>query len=256
MRWYSSILKQHGCDDGAACQQLLAVRIREADSRVIRYYITVLLVSAVAFALMLIKNPTRTRAGTLVLVVFCMLLLVGGLATPTIEIEAKISQVHLLLLGNPIEFTNQVLYFQSKTIIEVVDLLISQGKLDLFIVGGLVFLFSVIFPVTKLFASVLYCYGARLRSNRIISFFALRSSKWSMADVMVLALFMAFVGFRGLVSNSLAELQQTGPDLQMVTTNGTTLLPGCLLFTAFCVASLFLSSALERAPESPHGSNQ
>jgi hypothetical protein len=84
------------------------------------------------------------------------------------------------------------------------------------------------------------------RANGILTFFALRSSKWSMADVMVLALFMAFVGFKGLVSNSLAELQQTGPDLQLVTTNGTTLLPGCLLFTAFCIASLFLSSALER----------
>ena len=49
-------------------------------------------------------------------------------------------------------------------------------------------------------------------------------------DVMVLAVFMAFVGFKGLVSNSLAELQQSGPDLQMVTTNGTTLLPAAFLY--------------------------
>jgi len=47
---------------------------------------------------------------------------------------------------------------------------------------------------------------------------------------MVLAVFMAFVGFKGLVSNSLAELQQSGPDLQMVTTNGTTLLPAAFLY--------------------------
>jgi hypothetical protein len=251
MRWYSSILKQHGCTDGRGCQQALAARISEADTRILYDYVAVLLASAVAFALLLIRNPSRSRTGTMVLVVFCMLLLAGGLATPTIEIEAKISQLRFVLLGEPVLFTDQVLYFQSKTIIEVVDVLISQGKVDLFIVGGLVFVFSVVFPVLKLFASVLYGYGVKLsRGNGILTFFALRSSKWSMADVMVLALFMAFVGFKGLVSNSLVELQQSGKDLEVLTTNGTTLLPGCLLFTAFCVASLFLSSALERPAES------
>jgi hypothetical protein len=47
------------------------------------------------------------------------MLLVAGVTTPMIDMEAKISQMSFVLLGHPIHFENQVLYFQSKSILDV-----------------------------------------------------------------------------------------------------------------------------------------
>ena len=53
-------------------------------------------------------------------------------------------------------------------------------KIDMVLVGGLVFLFSVVFPVAKLCASVLYSYGVKpRRGNGLITFFALAHQKRS-----------------------------------------------------------------------------
>ena len=49
MRWYSSILKEHGCADASACQLELGNRIREADAKLAYDYLAVLASSALAF---------------------------------------------------------------------------------------------------------------------------------------------------------------------------------------------------------------
>lgn len=246
LRWYSAILKEHGCADAIACQQVLATRIREMDEKLEYYYLAILASSALAFVLLMTDGPLR-RSSAIVLLLFCIVLLAGGLLTPMIEVEAKISQLRMTFLGEPIAFGDQVLYFQSKSVLEVFRTLIEQGRPDLWIVGMLVLMFSVVFPVLKILASSLCLFKpSLLRENRLARFFALESSKWSMADVMALAIFMSFVAFNGLIATTMSGLKGIGAELA-IPTDSSKLLPGYYLFIGFCLASLFLSKKLERA---------
>lgn len=254
-RYYSYILKEHGCADGAACQQKLGNLIHGADERLTYYYLTVLAAGAVAFALLMIGRPMLGRGAVVVLLLFCVVLLCGGILTPMLEVEAKISSLGLTLLGEPIAFGEQVLYFQSKSVLEVFHVLVTMGRPDMWIVGVLVLTFSVIFPTIKIF-TLSFCLfkPSVLRTNRLVHFFALESSKWSMADVMALAIFMSYVAFNGLISNTMAGLRQTGAQL-VIPTESSKILPGYLLFIGFCLASLFLSKKLEHGIRTAQGTD-
>lgn len=50
----------------------------------------------------------------------CSLFLILGLTLPMIEIDARISEIKLSLLGEQLSFQDQVLYYKSKSILEVV----------------------------------------------------------------------------------------------------------------------------------------
>ena len=152
----------------------------------------------------------------------------------------------MTILGQPVSFADQVLYFQSKSVLEVFHTLINAGRPDMWIVGVLVLMFSIVFPTLKTLALALCLYRpALLRGNALTRFFALESSKWSMADVMALAIFMSFVAFNGLIPNTMNGLKETGADL-VIPTDSSRILPGYYLFLGFCLASLFLSKKLER----------
>ena len=175
-----------------------------------------------------------------------LILLAGGILTPMIEIEARITELRLQLLGEPVVFTDQVLYFQTKSVFDVVSILVRAGGADMILVAVLIVLFSVVFPGLKVLATYVYYYDFRgLRHAAPVHFFALRSAKWSMADVLVIAIFMAYIGFSGLVGSQLRTLSRTAKAVEMLTTNGTTLAPGFYLFLGFVLASLLLSSLLE-----------
>ncbi|HLC17315.1 MAG TPA: paraquat-inducible protein A [Thermodesulfovibrionia bacterium] len=106
----------------------------------------------------------------------------------------------------------------------------------------------VVFPLVKVIFSFLYYYNINnLRHSSFVNFFALELGKWSMADVMVVALFMAYIGFRGLVSSQLSQLSRASKHVEVLTTNGTTLQGGFFLFLGFCIASLVLSTVLKRS---------
>jgi hypothetical protein len=163
-----------------------------------------------------------------------------------IEVEAKISSLTLTFLGQPVSFPEQVLYFRSKTVLEVFQTLITMGQPEIWIVGVLVLMFSVVFPTLKILTLV--CCLKRpdwLREYRIVRFFALESSKWSMADVMALAIFMSYVAFNGVISNAIGSLPGPGAQLA-IPTDSSKILPGFYLFIGFVLASLFMSWKLER----------
>ena len=67
-----------------------------------------------------------------------------------------------------------------------------------------------------------------------------------MADVMVVAIFMAYVGFDGIIGSQLDELTQSAKPVEVFTTNGTQLLEGFYLFLLFCISSLILSEIVTR----------
>ena len=246
MTWHSAILKQHGCADTVACSVELGNRIREADDRTALWYMTALGATALAFLLLLAGRPVVRWFDVVVLLLFCAALLAGGVLSPMIEVEAKISQLAFTFYGQPVSFPEQVLYFQSKSVLEVFRTLITIGEPEMWIVGVLVLMFSVVFPTLKILTLGLCLKWPNwLRKYRVVRFFALESSKWSMADVMALAIFMSFVAFNGVISNAMGNLQGQGTQL-VIPTNSSKTLPGFYLFIGFVLASLFLSWKLER----------
>jgi hypothetical protein len=247
MSEYSAILKKYGCADAAACRLEIGNRIREADGNITRWYLTTLGAAALAFVLLLAGTRAPRWFDVLVLLLFCVVLLAGGIMSPMIEVEARISQLTLTFLGQPISFPEQVLYYQSKSVLEVFRTLIDIGEPEMWVVGTLVLMFSVVFPTLKIL-TLGCCLGRPdlLRKYRILRFFALESSKWSMADVMALAIFMSYVAFNGVISSAMGSLQAPGAQL-VIPTDSSKILPGFYLFIGFVLASLFLSWKLERA---------
>ena len=197
-------------------------------------------------------RPVLRRSGVVLLLLFCIVLLAGAVFTPMIEVEAKISRLGMIVLGKPVAFQDQLLYFQSKSVLEVFQTLITTGRLDMWFVGVLVLMFSIVFPTLKVF-TLGFCLHkpSLLRGNRVVRFLALGSSKWSMADVMALAIFMSFVAFNGLIASTVDGLTEIGGEL-VIPTDSSKILPGYYLFIGFCLASLFLSKKLERGIKTVH----
>lgn len=180
-------------------------------------------------------------------VFLALMVLCVGLVSPMIEIDARIEEMSFMLLGEKIVFNDQVIFFQSKSIVDVVRILIETGKYDSAFVGILILIFSIIFPMGKLFATQLYLLGkVKWRSNKLIQFFAFKSGKWSMADVNVVAIFMAYIGFKGILDSQLKGLNMKTESLASISTNETSLQPGFILFLAFVLFGLVLAVILQR----------
>lgn len=180
-------------------------------------------------------------------IVLALITLVVGLASPMIEIDARIKEMSFLLIGERIAFSDQVIFFQSKSIIEVVRILIETEKFDSAFVGILILVFSILFPITKLVCTKLYLLGKeRWRNNKVINYFAFKSGKWSMADVNVVAIFMAYIGFKGILDSQLSYLNLQTKSLASISTNETSLQPGFMAFVGFVLFGLILSEILRR----------
>jgi len=244
---FDAVLARRGCADRAECRSAMMPELAERNETLVRS--ALLAIGLVALLILVSAWPARrfgaVELGCVLVGVFALLF--GGLFTPMIDIKAEIARLDLVLVGEPIAFENQVLFFQSKSIIDVVDLLIRTRRLDLVLVGIGIGVFSVVFPILKLLATLAYRYGTRLRKMAPVRFFALESGKWSMADVFVIAMFLAFLGFDGLTGNQLASLLADSPYVDVATRNGTELRAGFHLFAAFCLAGLVLSGIVKRS---------
>jgi hypothetical protein len=171
----------------------------------------------------------------------CLSLLLSGLFLPMIEIDARIAKMGFTLFGEPISFTEQVLYFRSKSILEVVHVMIDQARWDIKLVGLLVMTFSVLFPLLKLISTGAMINHPHLENKGLLRFMVFRTGKWSMADVMVVAIFMSYIGFSGILSEQLQSIEEIHKRLEIVTTNNSALQIGFFLFTGFAVLSLLIT---------------
>jgi hypothetical protein len=180
-------------------------------------------------------------------VLLALSVLLTALFCPMIEIDARIKHMSFLLMGEHIEFNDQVLFYRSKSIVQVVRILIETGKADSIIVGVLILAFSIIFPILKLISTEIYLLGnERWKKSGIIHFFAFKSGKWSMADVMVVAIFMAYVGFNGILNNQLKNVNMDTHYIRSISTNLTSLQPAYILFVSFVLFGLILPEILKR----------
>lgn len=247
MTTYSAILKRYGCSSAPACEELLRNRIKQDDTLLNRYYLIVLASAALGFLLLTVRQPVLSRSAVVVLMLFCITMLLGGVLSPMIEVEVRITRLDATLLGSPIEFRDQSLYYRSKTVLELFQTLIEMHRPAMSLVAVLVLLFSVIFPALKMLAlSASLFRPSLLRNSRIVKLLAFELSKWSMADVMALAIFMSFVAFNGVIESGMAGIRAEPAVQQLVIpTDSSTILPGYYLFIGFCVASIYLSKKLE-----------
>ncbi len=242
-----AVMEKHSCSSKEECKEFISEQI-EIKEEVInfRVLLILLLVSSI-FLLNLITRHKINRTQSILLILASFSLLLGGITTPMIDLEAKIDLLSLKLMGEDVIFTNNIIFFQSKSITDLVRILIEEGSLPMIFVGVLVFTFSIIFPLSKLISSLLYAYRVgNLRDNWLIRFFVIKSGKWSMADVLVVAIFMAYIGFNGIIGSQLDQLTEAAKPVEIFTTNGTQLLGGYYLFLLFCISSLLLSEIFTR----------
>jgi hypothetical protein len=178
-----------------------------------------------------------------------------GISLPMIEIDARITELNLTLLSSHIVFYDQVIFYQAKSILDVIHILITNGRADTVFVGFLILLFSVLFPVTKLVSTTIFLFRKE-RSHKIIRFMAFKSGKWSMADVMVIAIFMAYVGFQSILDDQLQDITAHSETINVVTTNRTNLQTGFLVFVAFTLFNLILAEILKHITSPKAAGNQ
>lgn len=183
------------------------------------------------------------------LTLISVVLLVLGISLPMIDIDARLNSFIFQLLGEPIAFDEQVIYFQSKSIVEVTKTLWQNGGIDLKAVGGLVLLFSIVFPFFKLLLSGLYLFSAKLRNNTVAQNIIFHLGKWSMADVFVVAIFMAYIGMYGVITSQLSSIDQNQGGFAIETLNYSKLSPGAFYFTAYTILSVVIGILINRKSE-------
>jgi hypothetical protein len=239
-----NILDRYNQEDIKSTKNYLEVKIQQIESESQTYKI-ILVIIALAFSLLIIfmkiVKVYELSIGLIISLIFLFL----GILLPMIEIDARISEMTFYLLGEEVEFLDQVLYYKSKSILDVVGLLIMKSRIDLIAVGFLVLTFSVLFPFSKMISSVIYMQNVKSRTKPFISFMVLKSGKWSMADVMVMAIFMAYIGFDGIISEQLIQLENLTTNLDVLTTNKSNLLFGFYSFTLFVLLSLITSQKIK-----------
>lgn len=245
----NKILKRTGSTDIEAAKIKLNLEISKKNILIHNQMLALIILALILFALPGFSKKNIGPSQYILLILTLTVLLVAGVTIPMIDMEAKISKMSFFLLDHPILFENQVLYFQSKSILDVFWIMITHEDFKMQIVGVMMVAFSVLFPLLKMISSLGYYYNYReARENKLIQFFVLKSGKWSMADVLVVAIFMAYIGFNGIITSQFGNLSTEGQDLVILTTNGTSLEAGYYLFLSYTMLALFLSGFLTRKP--------
>jgi len=240
------IIKKHEGTDKVDTTIIIEDKITENNANKDMYNYAILAMFVIA-VLLLFFFKEKNNVEFMLFTFYALLLLALGVFLPMIAIDARISELNFPFLGETIQFKDQVLFYKSKSIMEVVELMMAQNRMDLFFVGGLVFLFSILFPLSKLIASTIYTFSDILKKNKVINFLVFKTGKWSMADVFVIAMFMAYLGFDGLITEQLNQLQTLTKSTAVLTTNNSGLLFGFYAFTGFVLFSLFLSQKMKKS---------
>jgi hypothetical protein len=180
-------------------------------------------------------------------VALALAVLITGLSSPMIEIDVRIAKIDFTLLGEKIEYADQMIFYRSKSILQVVHLMLQSTQVDSLLVGFLILAFSVLLPISKLISAQIYLLGKpSWRKNKVISWLVYKSGKWSMADVMVVAIFMSFVAFDGILDAQLEFVKYDTEQMTSIGTNLTSLRPGFILFVVYVLYGLFLAFKLKQ----------
>jgi hypothetical protein len=246
---YASILSKYNTKDLNAFNATVPVIIQALQDKILFYSYMLVSCMVLFLLLWLILHKQKVVHTPLFIlsVILAFMVLTVGLSTPMIEIDARIKEFNFTLVGKQMVFHDQVLFFQSKSILDVVHILLTTQKADSVLVGVLILIFSVLFPLAKLISTKLYLLGdKKRRSSKILRFFAFHSGKWSMADVMVVAIFMSYIGFKGIIDSQMSALNMQKDTMTAIATNETSLQPGFILFVSYVIFGLILGVILRK----------
>ena len=163
------------------------------------------------------KSLRNLVAAGLILLSFA--LLIPGLTKPLITISASIE-----FLGN-----SQEIFRETRSILKTIESLFESGNL---FVAGLVLLFSVVVPFAKALSLLsLYALKSWTTRSRIFRFIG-AIGKWSMADVFLVGVYVAFLSAKA-TDNLNASLEI-----------------GFYYFAAYCIVSI-LSHQVMKLEDSP-----
>ncbi|WP_316809949.1 paraquat-inducible protein A [Pedobacter heparinus] len=243
------IYKKYRVSDTEAFEKTINSRLTTVHTLIYNY--TYAMVGCVMLALclwLLMKKQVRLHRTLYILsLLFAFILLLVGITATIIEVDARIQSLNFTLLSEKLAFSNQVLFFQSKSITGIIRALIEQPKFDAILVGILILLFVVILPVLRLIGKGILIWGRdKYAENKVIRFLAFDLGKWDMADVMVVGIAMTYIGLNGILKSQLSSLNIQEELLSTVTQNNTTLQPGYYIFVAYVVYSAILSLILKR----------
>ena len=178
---------------------------------------------------------------------FAFILLVVGVTASIIEVDARIQTLNFMLLGEKVTFENQVLFFQSKSILDIIETLVKQPKPDAIVVGILMLIFIIILPVVRIIAKGIHLLShKKLAENKVVKYLTFESGKWDMADVMVVGILMTYIGLNGILKSQLSNLNIHSSLLTTTTVNNTSLQPGYFIFVVYVVFETLLSYILKR----------
>jgi hypothetical protein len=148
------ILERNGETDIEVAKVNLAQKI-EVGTKQLRTEMMILISLCILLFTVAGFSRHRSRLNFVLLTLTLLILMAIGVGTPMIDLDAKISEMSFFLLGHKIEFDNQVLYFQSKSVIDVFKIMITHQDILMKFVGVLMIGFSVIIPIIKIFSSLL-----------------------------------------------------------------------------------------------------
>ncbi|RYE17251.1 MAG: 2-methylisocitrate lyase [Sphingobacteriales bacterium] len=247
------VYKKYKVSDPISFNKRINEELAKTDSLQIRYVAG--LIGSILAALILwwaLRKQVGLQTVLFVFaLLFALLLLITGSVIPVIEVDARIQSLELQLLGEKILFQNQVLFYQSKSIVGIVGTLLGQSKPDTIVVGILILLFILVLPLLRLIAKGIYVLSPeKIAQNGVVRYLTFELHKWDMADVMVVGMLMTYIGLNGILKSQLSALNIQDESLHVITTNGTSLQPGFYIFAGYVVFSAILSQILKRV--SPH----
>jgi hypothetical protein len=219
--------------------------------RQVTYNYAYAMVGCVIFALgiwWLMRNQVHLHAPLFIFsLLFALVLLLVGITASIIEVDASVKTVEFMLMGQKVTFENQVLFFQSKSIWEIVGTLIQQSKPDAVLVGILILVFIIVLPLARLLAKGIRMLSPKkIAENRVVNYLAFESAKWDMADVMVVGILMTYIGLNGILKSQLSNLNIHNATLTTVTQNATSLQPVYFIFVAYVIFAVILATILKR----------
>ena len=129
---------------------------------------------------------------------------------------------------------------QEKSIVQTVGDLWADQRL---LVAALIAIFSVGIPILKALLMMVSLHTKNSKWTGAISKFLIVISRWSMADVFVVAIFLAWLSTTNQVNTSRSAVQAFGFDIpiEIKTVMTSDLGPGFYYFTCYCLLSLLLT---------------
>lgn len=232
-------LQRHGDGDRLRAQQRLLERIAPGE----RAQAALLLALGLTVAALIWMITRRTPPGVpepdtplAASATLALVLLAVGLALPMIEVEARLIELRVELAGETLIFRDQILFHQTKSVLSLAGALWASGQPGPIAIGLLIVVFCALLPIAK-FSALAHQARRRQRcASRTVSWLLEHSSKWSMADVFVIAILMAFIGFDGLTRHQLGHIGLLAPGSE--TENATRLGAGLYAFIAHVLLAI------------------